>query len=93
MLELARVWQLTPTQKNLVPRFRILREEGGVLESKTILPFPSGFFLGMVWPLNLEKLDIMVSSGTLGFDQGYERDIPDMRRYLVDQAFRGPLHG
>ena len=63
---LARVWQLTPTQKNLVPRFGFLRQEGGVLKSKTILPFPSSFFLGMVWPLNLEKLDIMTSSGTLG---------------------------
>ena len=63
---LARVWQLTPTQKNLVPRFGFLREEGGVFKSKTILPFPSCFIFRMVRPLNFEELDVMTSRGTLG---------------------------
>jgi hypothetical protein len=38
-----------------------------------ILPFPSSFFLGMVRPLNLEKLDDLASSGTLGLVKNMNR--------------------
>ena len=57
--------QLAPTWKNLVPRFRGWRKEGGVLQSKTIFLLPSSFSLGMMRPLNFEKLDVLTSGNTL----------------------------
>ena len=59
------MWQLAPTWKNLVPRFRGRRKESGVLQSKTIFSLPSSFSLGMMRPLNLEKLDVLTSGDTL----------------------------
>ena len=94
MHELARVWQLTPTQKNLVPRFRIRWKKSGVLKSKTILPFPSSFFLGMVWPLNFEKLDVSTSSGTLGLIKDSNGILPiceiilEIKRFVVHSTDR-----
>src|SRR3954466_4291446 len=94
MHDLARVWQLTPTQKNLVPRFRFLRKEGGVLKSKTVLPFPCSLLLGMVRPLNLEKLDIVASSGTLGLIKdtngvfSISEVILEIKRFVVHSADR-----
>ena len=60
------MWQLAPTWKNLVSRFRGRRKESGVLQSKTIFSLPRSFSLGMMRPLNFEKLDIIASGGTLG---------------------------
>ena len=91
---LARVWQLTPTQKNLVPRFGFLREEGGILKSKTILPFPSCFILRMVRPLNFEKLDIMTSGGTFGLIEdtngvlSIRKIILEIKRFMVHSTDR-----
>ena len=59
------MWQLAPTWKNLVPRFRGRWKESGVLQSKTIFSLPGSFSLGVMRPLNLEKLDVMTSSDTL----------------------------
>ena len=86
---LARVWQLTPTQKNLVPRFGFLREEGGILKSKTILPFPSCFIFRMMRPLNFEELDVMTSRGTLGLIEDTDgvlsicKIILEIKRFVV----------
>src|SRR4051812_27461953 len=62
-----RVVTTRPTQKNLVPRFRSSREEGGVLDSKTVFLFPGGFLLRMVGPLYFEELDLLTSGGALSF--------------------------
>ena len=59
------MWQLAPTWKNLVPRFRGRRKESGVLQSKTIFSLPSSLSLGMMRPLNFEKLDVLTSGNTL----------------------------
>ena len=59
------MWKLAPTWKNLVPRFRDRRKESGVLQLKTIFSLPSSFSLGMMRPLNFEKLDVLTSGNTL----------------------------
>jgi hypothetical protein len=70
------------------------REECGVLKSKTILPFPSSFFLGMMRPLNLEKLDVLASSGTLDLIKNTNRVfsicevILEIKRFVVHSSDR-----
>ena len=68
--------QLYPPYKNLVPRFRNLREEGRVLRSKTIFSFLGCFILRVVRPLNFQELDAFVTSLALGF-------IKDMNRIFA----------
>src|SRR3954466_12203380 len=53
------------TQKNLVPRFSSLREEGGILGTEAVFSFPRSFFLRVVTPLNFEKLNLLAASDTL----------------------------
>src|SRR3954470_8904297 len=48
-----------------MPRFRSLREEGGVFGTETVFSFPRGFFLRVVRPLNFQKLDLLSTSDTL----------------------------
>ena len=93
MHELARVWQLTPTQKNLVPRFRICWEEGGGTWVEDDPPFPKWlpFRNGVtIEPWETWYYDV---EWYAQLDQGYERGTLDTWDYLEDQAFRGPLHG
>ena len=88
------MWQLAPTWKNLVLRFRGRRKESGVLQSKTIFSLPSSFSLGMMRPLNLEKLDVMTSSDTLYLIKNANRVLSvcevilEINRFVVHSADR-----
>ena len=79
--------QLAPTQKNLVPRFRSSREEGGVLDSETVFSFPGGFLLRMVGTLHFKKLDLLTSGGTLSFIEDTDRIISIRQIFLEIKRF------
>ena len=88
------MWQLAPTWKNLVPRFRGRRKESGVLQSKTIFSLPSSFSLGMMRPLNLEELDVLTSANTLCLIKNVNRVLSvcevilEIKRFVVHSADR-----
>ena len=58
--------QHAPPRRNRAPRFLRRVEESGILRSEKIFAFPSCFFLGMVRPLDFEKLDRLVPSPAVG---------------------------
>ncbi len=58
--------QDAPPRRNRAPRFLRRVEESGILGSEKIFAFPSCFFLGMVRPLDFEKLDGLVPSPSVG---------------------------
>ena len=86
------MWQLAPTWKNLVSRFRGRRKESGVLQSKTIFSLPSSFSLGMMRQLNLEKLDVLTSGDTLCLIKNANRVLSlcevilEIKRFVVHSA-------
>ena len=63
-----------------------------VLQSKTIFSLPSSFSLGMMRPLNLEKLDVMTSGDTLCLIKDANRVllisevILEIKRFVVHSA-------
>ena len=65
--------QLYPTYKNLVPRFLGVRKEGRVLRYKMIFAFPGCFGLGVMRPLNFQKLDALMTSLAFGFIENTNR--------------------
>src|SRR3954465_6822124 len=81
-----------PTQQNLIPRFRSLREEGGILDTETVFSFPRSFFLRVVRPLNFEKLNLLSASDTLcGIKNtngvfSIRKVILEIKRFVVDFA-------
>ena len=56
------VWAVTnlPPLQESRPEILGLSEEGGIFLSKTSFSLPSGFFFGMVRPLDFEELDGLV---------------------------------
>ena len=64
----------------------------GVLKSKTIFTLPSSFSLGMMRPLNLEKLDVMTSGDTLWLIKDANRVLSisevilEIKRFVVHSA-------
>ena len=81
-----------PLKKNLVPRFRSLRKEGGVLGTEAVFSFPRGFFLGVVRPLNFQKLDLLSMSDTLCRIKNTDRVFPirkvilEIKHFMIDFA-------
>ena len=64
---------ILPSLQESRPEILRLRKEVGILLTKTGLSFPSCFFLGMVRPLNLEKLGSLVTGLPFGFVQDTDR--------------------
>ena len=59
-----KIWSVTaptPLGKISSPRFQLILKQVWMLCPKKILSFPSGFTLGVIAPLNLEKLDGFLS--------------------------------
>ena len=63
---------LPPLQESR-PEILGLSEKGGIFLSKASFSLPSGFFFGMVRPLDLEKLDGLVAGFPLRFIQDADR--------------------
>src|SRR3954469_4322197 len=77
---------------NFVPRFRSLREEGGVLGTETVFSFPRGFSLRVVGPLPFQKPNLLTMSDTLcGIKNtngvfSIRKVILEIKRFMVDFA-------
>ena len=71
----SQLWAVTtlPSLQESRPEILRLREEVGILLTKTRFSFPSCFFLGMVRPLNFEELGSLVSGLSFSFIQDTNR--------------------
>ena len=76
-----------PPYKNLVPRFLSVREELGILLTKTRLSFPCCFGFRMVRPLNLEELDGLISGLPFRFIKDANRMLARSKIFLDVQCF------
>src|SRR4051812_25313185 len=81
-----------PHLKESRPEIQWSMESRGVLQSKTIFSLPSSFSLRMMRPLNLEKLDVLMSSNTLCLIKDANRVLSicefilEIKRFVVHSA-------
>ena len=66
----------TPLGKISSPRFQLILKQVWVLCPKKILALPSCFILGVITPLNSEKLNGFLSGPPLRFSQYFYRAFP-----------------
>ena len=83
-----------PHLKESRPEIQGSTERNRVLQSKTIFSLPSSLSLGMMRPLNFEKLDVLTSSDTLCLIKNANRVllvcevILEIKRFVVHSADR-----